>query len=124
MTRYLVILLAAFACSMVSATPGADDKPKIRTWRYLGEDGHVGTISGPDGEDWTERRPADEVLSTFQFLRRTNRFTELIDKTRNFTLILYWDGESEWSVGEGWNTWHKGTWEEGPRPKPESEDLH
>lgn len=92
-----------------------DEKKKVRTWRYRGDDCGVGTISGRDGEEWTETRPFGQPPSTFKFVRRTNRFTELFDKDRDFTLILYWDGESEWSVGEGWNSWLKGTWEQGPQ---------
>src|SRR4051812_47185237 len=104
MSRSLVILLSICACN-VTTSMGDDDKSKVRTWRYTADDGNTGTISGRDGEDWLEVRPAGEPTSKFKFVRHTNRFTELLDEDRNFTLILYWDGESEWSVGEGWNRW-------------------
>lgn len=106
MTRHAVAVLALLACGM-----GDDEKPAARTWRYRADNGQFGAISGCDGGEWTETRPAGEPQSTFKFIRRTNRFTELFDKDRNFTLILYSDGESEWSVGDGWNNWLKGSWE-------------
>jgi hypothetical protein len=88
-----------------------EEKAKpVRTWQFDIGNGGVGTISGRDGGDWIEPRGKGEVPSTFTFVRRTNRFTELYDKDRNFTLILYWDGESEWTIGMGWNTWLKGKW--------------
>ena len=91
--------------------PIKQEKSKpVRTWQYDAGNGKVGTISGADGGDWIEPRGEGESPSTFKFVRRTNRFTELYDKDRDFTLILYWDGESEWSVGSGWSTWLKGKW--------------
>ncbi|MDG3005212.1 hypothetical protein [Paludisphaera mucosa] len=111
MIRYSAALLAILACGVVDA--GDDGQSPVRTWRYPTDNGLTGTIFGRDGADWTEIRPAGEPTSTFKFVRHTNRFTELFDKDRNFTLILYSDGESEWSVGEGWNNWLKGTWEPG-----------
>lgn len=112
MLRCLVALLAVSVCGLVVG--GDDDKAAVRTWRYPADGGLTGVISGCDGGDWTETRPAGEPPSTFRFVRHTNRFTELFDEDRNFTLILYSDGESEWSVGEGWNNWLKGTWEASP----------
>lgn len=91
--------------------PVKEGKRKVvRTWQHDAGDGKTGTIFGADGEEWVETRPGGEPTSTFQFVRRTNRFTELHDKDRSFTLILYLDGESEWSVGKGWNMWLKGKW--------------
>lgn len=112
MLRYFVALLAISACGVM---PGEDDdKTAVRTWRYPADGGHTGAISGCEGGDWTETRPEGQPPSTFKFIRRTNHFTELFDKDRNFTLILYTDGESEWSVGDGWNNWLKGTWDKPP----------
>jgi uncharacterized protein (TIGR03000 family) len=85
-------------------------RKEVRTWQHDAGDGKTSTISGADEEEWVERRPGGEPQSRFQFVRRTNRFTELHDKDRHFTLILYWDGESEWNVGKGWNMWLKGKW--------------
>jgi uncharacterized protein (TIGR03000 family) len=88
-----------------------EEKPKpVRTWQYDAGDGKMSTIAGADGGDWIERDMTGQRSTTFTFVRRTNRFTELYDKHREFTLILYWDGQSEWSVGKGWNMWLKGKW--------------
>ena len=58
----------------------------LRVWQYNAGGGKIGTISGIDGGDWIEKRPAGEPPSRFKFVRRTDRFTELYDKDRNFTL--------------------------------------
>ena len=91
--------------------------PPVRVWRYDAGGGKIGTITGTDGEDWVEKRAAGRPPSRFKFVRRTEQFTELYDKDRDFTLKLDEDGASEWRVGEGtWHTWLKGTWVEEKKP--------
>ncbi|WP_165067069.1 hypothetical protein [Paludisphaera rhizosphaerae] len=111
MTRFAVIVVALLAPGL-----GDDGKPVPRTWRYPADNGQFGSISGCDGSDWKETRPAGLPPITFKFVRHTNRFTELFDEDRKFTLILYSDGESEWSVGDGWNNWLKGSWDSDKAP--------
>jgi len=101
----------------IPPNPLPEAKAKVvRVWEYQNANGKVGTISGTDGGDWIEKRPAGEPQSSFKFIRRTERFTELYDKHRNFTMNLFDNGESEWSVGGPWNRWLKGKWLEEKKP--------
>jgi len=97
--------------------PLPEAKAKVmRVWEYQNANGKVGTISGTDGGDWIEKRPPGEPTSNFKFVRRTEKFTELYDKHRSFTINLFDNGESEWSVGGPWNRWLKGKWLEKKKP--------
>ncbi|MFM8273473.1 MAG: hypothetical protein ACKODX_14260 [Gemmata sp.] len=109
-------LLEKAMTGQVLARPKAVPPP-VRVWRYDAGGGKVGTIAGTDGGDWVEKRAAGEPPSRFKCVRRTERFTELYDKDRDFTLNLYETGASEWSVGGGaWHAWLKGTWVEEKKP--------
>lgn len=90
----------------VSGTPLGETTGKwTGTWQIQNS-----TFSVAEGTNWVERKPNGEQAFTFTLVRRTNRLTELYDKSRNFTLLIYLNGESEWTAGNGWNLWYKGKW--------------
>jgi len=112
---------AALADTLLDPTSGSVNAAKATTEKWSGAwQCEVSTFAGSEDTDWVEKRPNGEIFCTYKFVRRTDRFIELYDKNRNFTLIIYLNGESEWNVGSGWNSWYKGKWIEDPGTPAES----
>jgi hypothetical protein len=105
-----IALVAVMALAMDPRSGLAQDK-QLRIWVYQENDGTTGTFTGTDGGKWTNVTGGNVAIA-FNFVRRTTRFTELYDKSRNFTALLYDDGYSEWSVGKGWNRGSTGEWKD------------
>lgn len=112
LTYLSVICSVVVYAGIVMPYAMANDRP-TRYWEYKEIDGtdRIGTFTGSDTEnsEWVNITGSGGKNS-FVFVRRTTRFTELYDRSRSMTVLIYDDGYTEWSVGQKWNRGADGKW--------------